>query len=172
MSDSHKNADVLNELNQIRGHLEQFIREDSSTKRAFDTLYQELHQYKSDFLFQFEKGILIDLLSFYDSLIWYQNMLETESADPKESFSYLIDEFFEVLRRRDVLPTPASDILDRKRHHVLQLEETHDIKKDKHVAHIIKRGFLRGERVLREEEIVLYRYKEPPQEDDQSTESS
>ena len=166
MSSSPKNTDILNELNQIRGHLEQFIREDSSTKRAFDTLYQELHQYKSDFLFQFEKGILIDLLSFYDSLIWYQNMLETESSDPKESFSYLVDEFFEVLRRRDVLPIPAADTLDRKRHHVLQLEQTDDPEKDKHVARIIKRGFLRGDRVLREEEIVLYRYQEPPQEED------
>jgi len=169
MSDSPQNTHIANELNQIKGHLEQFIREDSSTKRAFDTLYQELQQYKTDFLFQFEKGILIDLLSFYDSLIWYQNMLETETADPKESFSYLIDEFFEVLRRRDVLPIPVSDVLDRKRHHVLQIEETHDPEKDKRVAHILKRGFLRGERVLREEEIVLYRYTEPQNNDEDNS---
>ena len=160
MSDEQNSAQILSELNNIRGNLEQFIREDSSTKRAFDTLYQELQQYKTDFLFQFEKSFLIDLLSFYDSLMWYQNMLETGGPESKENFSYLIEEFYEVLRRRDVLPTPASETLDRKRHRVIQIEDTDDPQKDKLVASVIRRGFLRGERVLREEEVALYRYKD------------
>ena len=57
MSDSNNSTQILGELQQIKGSLEHFVREDSSTKRAFDTLYQELQQYKSDFLFQFEKRI-------------------------------------------------------------------------------------------------------------------
>lgn len=158
MSDSNNSTQILGELQQIKGNLEQFMREDSSTKRAFDTLYQELQQYKSDFLFQFEKGFLIDLLSFYDSLIWYQNMLESETTDSKESFSYLIEEFYEVLHRRDVVPTPASETLDRKKHRVIQIEETDNPQQDKRVASVMRRGFMRGERILREEEISLYRY--------------
>ena len=165
MSDQNNSTQILSELNSLRGNLDQFMREDSSTKRAFDTLYQELQQYKSDFLFQFEKGMLIDLLSFYDSLIWYQNMLDSGNADPKESFSYLLDEFYEVLRRRDVLPTPASETLNRKQHRVIQIESTDDPKKDKLVAYVMRRGFLRGERVLREEEIALYKYAEPEEDD-------
>ena len=86
MSDSNNSTQILGELQQIKGSLEHFVREDSSTKRAFDTLYQELQQYKSDFLFQFEKGFLIDLLSFYDSLIWYQNVLESNTDNAEESF--------------------------------------------------------------------------------------
>ena len=159
MSEEQNSAQILSEIQNIRSNLDQFIREDSSTKRAFDTLYQELQQYKADFLYQFEKGFLIDLLSFYDSLMWYQNMLEMEGAESKENFSYLVEELYELLRRRDVLPTPASEILDRKRHRVIQIEETDDPQKDKLVASVIRRGFLRGERVLREEEVALYRYK-------------
>ena len=164
MSESNSSTHVLGELQQIKGSLEQFMREDSSTKRAFDTLYQELQQYKSDFLFQFEKGFLIDLLSFYDSLVWYQNMLDSNADDSKESFTYLIEEFYELLRRRDVVPMPASETLDRTKHRVIQLEETDNPEKDKRVATIIRRGFMRGERILREEEVSLYRHT--PQDDD------
>ena len=163
MSDSNNSTQILGELQQIKGNLEHFMREDSSTKRAFDTLYQELQQYKSDFLFQFEKSFLIDLLSFYDSLVWYQNMLESDSENSKESFSYLIEEFYELLRRRDVTPMPASETLDRKKHRVIQVEKTDDPEQDKGVASVVRRGFMRGDRILREEEISLYRYT---QEDD------
>ena len=163
MSDSKNSTQILGELQQIKGNLEHFMREDSSTKRAFDTLYQELQQYKSDFLFQFEKSFLIDLLSFYDSLIWYQNMLESDTDNSKESFSYLIEEFYELLRRRDVTPMPASETLDRQKHRVIQIENTDDPERDKGVASVVRRGFMRGERILREEEVSLYRYT---QEDD------
>ena len=163
MSDSNNSTQILGELQQIKGSLEHFVREDSSTKRAFDTLYQELQQYKSDFLFQFEKGFLIDLLSFYDSLIWYQNVLESNTGNPEESFSYLVEEFFELLRRRDVTPMPASETLDRTNHRVIQIEQTDNPEQDKTVASVVRRGFMRGERILREEEISLYRYT---QEDD------
>ena len=163
MSDAKNSTQILGELQQIKGNLEHFMREDSSTKRAFDTLYQELQQYKSDFLFQFEKSFLIDLLSFYDSLVWYQNMLESDTDNSKESFSYLIEEFYELLRRRDVTPMPASETLDRQKHRVIQIENTDDPERDKGVASVVRRGFMRGERILREEEISLYRYT---QEDD------
>ena len=163
MSESNNSTQILGELQHIKGNLEHFMREDSSTKRAFDTLYQELQQYKSDFLFQFEKGFLIDLLSFYDSLVWYQNMLESDTENSKESFSYLIEEFYELLRRRDVKPMPASETLDRKKHRVIQIENTDDPEQDKGVASVVRRGFMRGDRILREEEVSLYRYT---QEDD------
>ena len=161
MSSSDNPEHVLSELRSIRGHLDQLVREDSSTKRAFDTLYQELQQYKSDFLFQFEKGLLTDLLSFYDSMVWFENTLKEENNSSLENFSYLIEEFYEVLRRRDVLPAPITEHLDRKLHRVVQIEHTQDPSKDNRVAHILRRGFLRGERALREEEITLYRYTPP-----------
>ena len=90
-------------------------------------------------------------------------MLESDSENSKESFSYLIEEFYELLRRRDVTPMPASETLDRKKHRVIQVEKTDDPERDKGVASVVRRGFMRGDRILREEEISLYRYT---QEDD------
>ena len=161
MSSSDNPEQLFSELRSIRGHLDQLVREDSSTKRAFDTLYQELQQYKSDFLFQFEKGLLTDLLSFYDSMVWFENTLKEENNNALENFSYLIEEFYEVLRRRDVLPAPVTEHLDRKLHRVVQIEQTNDPNNDNRVANVLRRGFFRGERALREEEITLYRYTPP-----------
>ena len=162
MSESKEGSpQLLTELRAIRSHLDQIVRDDSSTKRAFDTLYQELQQYKSDFLFQFEKGLLTDLLSFYDSMIWFESTLAEKDSNPQESFSYLLEEFYEVLRRRDVLPAPAAETLDRKLHRVIQIEETDDPEKNNTVSSVLRRGFFRGEKPLREEEISLYRYKPP-----------
>ena len=159
MSSTENPENLFSELRSIRGNLEQLVREDSSTKRAFDTLYQELQQYKSDFLFQFEKGLLTDLLSFYDSMIWFENTLKEQNGEAQENFSYLMEEFYEVLRRRDVLPAPITEELDRKIHRVVQIEHTEDQSKDNQVANILRRGFFRGDKALREEEITLYRYK-------------
>ena len=170
MSSSDNPEQILSELRSIRGNLDQIVREDTSTKRAFDTLYQELQQYKSDFLFQFEKGLLTDLLSFYDSMIWFENTLKEENSEAQENFSYLMEEFYEVLRRRDVLPAPVTEHLDRKIHRVVQIEHTNDQSKDNQVANILRRGFFRGERALREEEITLYRYK-PSANQNQENES-
>ncbi|MEC7985428.1 MAG: nucleotide exchange factor GrpE [Myxococcota bacterium] len=169
MSDSNK---ILTELSALRGHLEQLLRQDSSNKRAFDTLYKELDQYKSDFVFKFEKSVLLDLLSFYDSMIWFQSTLEKQNSDSKDNFSYLIDEFYELLRRRDVLPYPPSEELNRKHHRVIQLEDTDDAKKDKKVAQVLRRGFFRGDRSLRDEEIILYRYTPSDVSTEESTPES
>ena len=87
-------------------------RRDVDQQRAFDALYEELRQYKDDFVFQSEKPLLLDLLLFYDSLNWFQQSLVKQEMSPEviaDSFQYLIDEFLELLYRRDVLPMESKD---------------------------------------------------------------
>ena len=57
---------------------------------------------------------------------------------------------------------PASETLDRKSS-CDSNRKTDNPEQDKAVASVVRRGFMRGERILREEEISLYRYT---QEDD------
>ena len=76
------------------------LSNDKVREKAFDQLYEELRQYKDDFLFQAEKPLLLDLLLFYDSLNWFQESLVKQDMSPDvlaDSFQYLIDEFLEVL---------------------------------------------------------------------------
>ena len=159
MSDSNRMAD---ELAQMRQMIQERLSNDKVREMAFDKLYEELKQYKDDFLFQSEKPLLLDLLLFYDSLNWFQESLVKQEMSPDviaDSFQYLIDEFLEVLYRRDVLPLDESATFDRKVHKAVKVNETSDAEADYRIAQVLKRGFTRNEKQLRAEEVVILRYR-------------
>jgi molecular chaperone GrpE (heat shock protein) len=153
---------LTNELGELRKLMADRVANDQVREKAFDHLYEELRQYKEDFLFQAEKPLLLDLLLFYDSLNWFQESLVKQdmSADViADSFQYLIDEFLELLYRRDVVPIEQAEVFDRKVHKAVKVEETDDAQQDYRIHQILKRGFARSERLLRPEEVVISRLR-------------
>ncbi len=164
MSDSTTElAAMRQELAEMRATLQDRLANDQTKEKAFDSLYAELKQYKNDFIFQSQKSLLLDLLLFYDSMSWFQESLVGQEASPEviaDSFQYLIDEFLEVLYRRDVLPVEEADTFDRQIHKAVKVENTDDERRDYKIAQVLKRGFRRGERSLRAEEVVIYRARD------------
>jgi molecular chaperone GrpE (heat shock protein) len=151
---------LLAELRSLRAAMEDQSGQESSQQRAFDQLYEELKQYKEDFIFQSEKPLLLDLLLFYDSLNWFQQSLVKKDLAPEtiaDSFQYLIDELLELLYRRDVIPMETPDKFDRKVQKAIKTVETKDPAAENTIHQILKRGFLRGGRLLRAEEVVVNR---------------
>ena len=147
-------------LEGIRQTLEERSASEIAQQKAFDALYEELRQYKEDFIYQAEKPLLLDLLLFYDSLNWFQESLVKKEMSMDviaDSFQYLIDEFLEVLYRRDVMPMEGQPSFDPKTQKVVKVVPAEDAGQDQMVAQVLKRGFHRGERVLRNEEVVIYR---------------
>jgi molecular chaperone GrpE (heat shock protein) len=156
-------AAMRQELAEMRATLQDRLANDQTKEKAFDSLYAELKQYKNDFIFQSQKSLLLDLLLFYDSMSWFQESLVGQEASPEviaDSFQYLIDEFLEVLYRRDVLPVEEADTFDRQIHKAVKVENTDDDRRDYKIAQVLKRGFRRGERSLRAEEVVIYRARD------------
>jgi molecular chaperone GrpE (heat shock protein) len=105
---------------------------------------------------------LLDLLLFYDSLVWFRRGLDKGDMSPEvvaDSFQYLIDEFVELLYRRDVLPTEPTEEFQRESQKAVQVVYTEDVSLDWRIQRVVKRGFTRGERVLRPEEVILHRYR-------------
>ena len=146
----------------MRTMVQERLSNDKVREKAFDQLYEELKQYKDDFLFQAEKPLLLDLLLFYDSLNWFQQSLASEEMSPDavaDSFQYLIDEFLEVLYRRDVLPLDEATQFDRKIHKAVKVTETDDPTADYQIAQVLKRGFTRSDKQLRAEEVVILRHR-------------
>src|SRR5688500_6710137 len=136
------------------------LANDKVREKAFDQLYDELKQYKEDFLFQAEKPLLLDLLLFYDSLNWFQESLVKQEMSPDviaDSFQYLIDEFLEVLDRRDVVPMEETEAFDPTIHKAVKVVETDDERADQKIAQVLKRGFVRADKQLRPEEVVIMR---------------
>lgn len=153
--------DLAAEIQELRQQFADKISQDRVREKSFDQLYEELRQYKEDFLFQAEKPLLLDLLLFHDSLNWFQESLIKQEMSPDvvaDSFQYLIDEFLELLYRRDVVPFETSEKFDRKRHKAVKVEPTSDAAADQMVKQVLKRGFMRSDKILRPEEVIIHRH--------------
>lgn len=153
---------LAQEVSDMRSMVHDRLNNDAVREKAFDQLYEELRQYKDDFLFQAEKPLLLDLLLFYDSMNWFQESLIKGEMSPDviaDSFQYLIDEFLEVLYRRDVVPIEESTRFDRTTHRAVKVTETDDEQADYTIAQVLKRGFSRANKPLRPEEVVILRYQ-------------
>jgi len=147
-------------LEQIQQTILESSAAEQSRQKAFDALYEELRQYKEDFIYQAEKPLLLDLLLFYDSLNWFRESLVKKEMSIEviaDSFQYLIDEFLEVLYRRDVMPMEGAERFDPKTQKVVKVIPPEAGGQDQMVAQVLKRGFHRGNRILRNEEVVIYR---------------
>ena len=155
-------AAIRSDLSALRRTVEQRLADDGVREKAFDQLYEELKAYKEDWQFQAEKPLLLDLLLFYDSLNWFQESLVKQEMSRDvvaDSFQYLIDEFVELLYRRDVVPMEPTESFDRKRHKAVQVVDTDTPSEDQSIQQVLKRGFNRGDRVLRAEEVIIRRFK-------------
>ena len=154
---------LAKEVAEIKDSISQSAADSGVQQKAFDTLYEELKQYKEDFIFQTEKSLLLDLLLFYDSLNWFQTSLIKKEMSPEvvaDSFQYLIDEMLELLYRRDVLPMEAAKVFDRKHHKVIKTVPAESSDDDYTIENVLKRGFTRSGRQLRAEEVVVRRFQE------------
>ena len=164
-SEDSRNGSDLQAIHEALAELQRRMdarrSESEVQQRAFDTLYEELRQYKEDFLFQTEKPLLLDMLLFYDSLTWFRESLIKQQMSSEvilDSFQYLIDEFLEVLYRRDVTPMESAQQFNRKTQKAVKVLAAVSREQDQEVAQVLKRGFTRGPRILRSEEVVIYRY--------------
>ncbi len=147
-------------LEEIQTLLRDQLKNDDIQRKAFDTLYEELRQYKEDFMFQAEKPFLLDLLLFYDSLNWFHQSLQKREMSPdvvSDSFQYLLDEFLELLYRRDVVPAEGSEKFDRKLHKAVRVVPAATPADDWKIESVLKRGFVRADRQLRAEEVAVFR---------------
>jgi len=154
---------LAEEVSNLKQSLSARVDQDAIQQKAFDQLYEELRQYKEDFIYQNEKALLLDLLLFYDSMNWFQASLIKKEMSPEviaDSFQYLIDELLETLYRRDVLPMEASEKFDRKTQKVIKTVSVDTEQDDYQIHNVLKRGFTRGNRVLRAEEVVVKRFQQ------------
>lgn len=155
-------TEAFRDLRAEVASLRKDLAEDPVRAKAFEKLYEELRQYKEDFIFQAEKPLLLDLLLLYDSMVWFQERMSSGELSPdvaSDNFQYLIDELVEVLYRRDVTPASTGERFDRTVHKAVSVVPTETEADDQKITRVVKRGFVRGERVLRPEEVVVARFR-------------
>lgn len=153
---------LVSAVDTLRDRVDDRLANDPVREAAFEKLYAELKDYKDGFVEQQERPLLLDLLLLFDSMTWFHQSLIKEEMTAEtiaDSFQFLLEELLEVLYRRDVVPMEARDDFDATIHRAVQLQKAATPSDDNRVAQVLKRGFLRRDKALRAEEVVVYKWR-------------
>lgn len=146
-------------MDSIHSDLISKITADDKLQTAFDKLYEEMTQYKENFLFQAQKPLLVDLILLHDQMQTAMDNVEDETA--KGQMDFVCEQLLEVLYRRDVEPMefdPEAKF-DREQMKAIKRVSTDDESQDKKIDRLVRTGFAWNERVLRPHEVVVKRYQ-------------
>ena len=163
-NDTSSPRGLADEIAELRRIVDARLADDPVREAAFQKLHEELRAYRDGFLAQAEKPLLLDLLQLYDLMQWYRKRLETDGVTAEQlsdGFQVVLDEFLDVLYRRDVVPMEPAEAFDPARHRAVKAIAAKDASGDNRIAEVLKRGFLREDRPLRPEEVVVTRWKAP-----------
>jgi len=149
------------EIADLRRLFDDRLSDDTVREKSFDALYGELRDAKEQLAGNSDKSLLLDLLLFYDSVSWFQRSLEDRVGahdELSQSARYLVEEFLELLYRQDVVPVDGQTRFNHRIHKAVKMVAAEDPIQDNIVTKVLKRGFRRGERTLRPEEVVVARW--------------
>ena len=149
----------------------------------FSALHEELKSYKDGFLLQsVYRPIIRDLVSIYDDLTEIHRQINEANGEGNAAaeqspvtvtmlermrtmemnLGHNVEFILEVLARLDVTRLPiGSGKLDKCNQRAVAVETTDNPDDDTLVVRMVKRGFLWHERVLRPEEVVVKRFRDP-----------
>ena len=130
---------------------------DETKEKAFDRLYAELEELKQDREFEQMRPFITDLILLFDRLDHMRSEpLGTDGGSP--IVESILGELLEILSRRGVTMTPPTEHFDPTFQHALGTEKTSNQGKNNCIARIVRRGFRYNAKVLRHEEVFVYRF--------------
>ena len=168
-------------LQRLMGDAKQVIEQRNVVNKAmFEALHSELKGYKDGFLMEaLQRPIIRDLISIYDDTSDLLRQLKASIVAQESrggvtgaaivllenvgsvcvNMEHNIEFVIEVLERMDVTMMPTNTgKLDKQRQRANSIEPTDDSDLDQMVVKVLKRGFQWKERVVRPEEVVVYKW--------------
>lgn len=150
-------ASTESSLSNLVKLFESRLAADAVKEKAFDRLYAELDELKQDREFEQLRPFFLDLVLLFDRLDHLGNeTLETEAAP--SIVDSVRDELLEILSRRGVDIIPPSAQFDPAFQNALGTERTCYEEEDNRIARVVRRGFRYNSRVIRHEEVFVYRF--------------
>ena len=143
----------------------QKVTRDTKRKdQAYDQLYEELRQYKDNFLLSAQKPLFKDLILLFDGMARTIRTFEegegetVPRADAIESLKHLQDEILEVLYRRDIEQIEERpDKLDIDFQKPVRRIDTDNPDEDRMIDQVVREGFRLNGVLLRAQEVVVKR---------------
>ena len=160
--------DFARQFKKLDAQMDSIHRAEGVNQRLFDSMHQELKEYRDNFLRDsLQKPYIRDLLLLFDDLTALSTQLKSagkndskrgafrQSADNLEN---TIHALVEILHRLEVTEIPAQEKVDLKLHKVVSYEPADFADDDGRIVMRVKRGFMWRDGVLRAEEVIAKRY--------------
>ncbi len=162
-------VDPAPQLQRIDEHLVALRNTESVNHRLFNSLHQELKDYRDNFLRDsLQKPFIRDLIVLFDDLTVLSAQLQSAgtAADGRmgpigqwcDNLENSIHALTEILHRMEVLEIEPRETVDRALHRVVTYEPADFAEEDEQIIMRVKRGFLWRNQVLRQEEVVAKRF--------------
>lgn len=158
--------DFAPQLQRIEDHLAAMRNTESVNQRLFDSLHQELRNYRDNFLRDsLQKPFLRDLIVLFDDLSALAAQMETATGKPKPAvvqwsanLQNSVHAVLEILHRMEVSEIEPKERVDRALHRVVSYEPADSAEEDGLIVTRLKRGFLWRDQLLRPEQVVAKRF--------------
>jgi molecular chaperone GrpE (heat shock protein) len=163
-------AALADRIRRLDEHVLALRNTETVNQRLFDSLHQELIQYRDNFLYEtLQKPFIRDLLLLFDDLTALSSQLQSamESGGAKrakpvrwrENLENSIHSLTEILHRMEVSEIESTEKVDRAIHRVVSFEPAEFAEDDGRIVMRLKRGFRWRDQVLRPEEVVAKRFE-------------
>lgn len=162
-------SEFATQLAKMDEHMVALRNTETVNQRLFDSLHEELIQYRDNFLHEsLQKPFIRDLVILFDDLSGLLSQLETagEASGGKrgalgqwrDNLENAIHSLTEILHRMEVSEIEPKEMVDRALHRVVSFEPAEFLEDDGRIVMRVKRGFLWRDQVLRPEEVVAKRF--------------
>jgi molecular chaperone GrpE (heat shock protein) len=143
------------------------IETESCSRSAFNRLYEEMRQYKDNFVFEVQRGLLQDVLLLYDGIQQlkrhYSTAQDIDGQALMANFDGLAIETEEILLRRGLERLIESpDKLDPYLQKAVRVIKSNDPDEDMAIVERLRVGFRLGDRMFRKEEVVIKKCAQSP----------
>jgi len=159
-------ADILELKELIRGLNDAFeikIKYDTAKEAQINTLHAELQEYKSGFLLNILKPIVLDLITMHDNFgKMVYDRSKSQSSDELKLYSDVQTDIEDILYRYgfECFSTDPDVVdFDSKRQRIAKTSITNDASKDRKISERLRKGFTYQGSLIRPEIVNVYTYK-------------
>jgi molecular chaperone GrpE (heat shock protein) len=163
-----KNDPLAAQLQRMDEHMVAMRNTDSVNQRLFNSLHQELKEYRDNFLRDsLQKPFIRDLVVLFDDLSTLAAQMHSATASAErhgsiaqwcDNLENAIHSLMEIMHRMEVTEIEPKEFLDRALHKVVTYEPADFAEDDGRIVMRVKRGFVWRDQVLRPEEVVARRF--------------
>ena len=162
-------GDLASRLRRMDEHMLALRNTESVNQRLFNSLHQELKDYRDNFLREsLQKPFIRDLIVLFDDLSSLSAQMESAGGGSEARAGSLsqwhanlenaIHAVVEIMHRMEVNQIEPKERVDRTLHRVVSYEPADFAEDEDLIVMRVKRGFVWHDQVLRPEEVVAKRF--------------